>query len=96
MTEDLYKKAEKRADAKLGFYHHLYGFITGNVILFVLNAITSFGNWFSPGNWWFLYITALWGIGLIIHFLKVFVFSAKLDDDYRDQMIEKEMEKMKK
>ena len=45
MTDDLYKKAEKRADAKLGFYHHLYGFITGNVILFVLNALTSFGSW---------------------------------------------------
>lgn len=90
MTDDLYKKAEKRADAKLGFYHHLYSFITVNVILFVLNAITSFGSW------WFYWITVLWAIGLIIHFLKVFVFSAKLDDDYRDQMIEKEMEKLKK
>lgn len=90
MSDDLYKKAEKRVDAKIGFYHHLYGFITGNVILFVVNALTSFGSW------WFLYITAIWGVGLIIHFLKVFVFSAKLDDDYRDKMIEKEMEKIKK
>ena len=51
---------------------------------------------FSPGEWWFYWITALWGIGLIFHFLRTFVFSRKLDEGTRDRMIEKEMEKMKK
>ena len=51
---------------------------------------------FSPGEWWFYWVTAFWSIGLLIHFLKTFVFSKKLDEDYRDRMIEKEMEKMKR
>ena len=88
--DDLYRKAEQRADAKIGFYHHLIGFIVANLFLFAINAI------FSWGDWWFYWITVFWGIGLIIHFLKVFVFAKKIDGDYREKMIEKEMEKMKK
>lgn len=88
--KDLYRKAEKRVDEKVGFYKHLYSFIAVNIMFIIMNLV------FSPGEPWFYWITVFWGIGLIGHFLKVFVFSKKLDDDYRDQMIEKEMEKMKK
>ena len=87
---DLYQKAERRVDEKIKFYHHLYSFIAVNLLFFIMNLI------FSPGEWWFFWITGLWAIGLIIHFIKVFVFSRKLDDDYRDKMIEKEMDKLKK
>lgn len=86
---DLYNKAEKRVDEKIGFYRHLYSFITVNIILFAINAIF---NW---GDWWFYWITGLWAIGLIVHFFKTFAFTRKLEDN-RDKMIEKEMEKLKK
>ena len=90
MSEDkLYEKAERRADAKIGFYRHLYSFIAVNVAFIVMGLI------FQWGTWWF-YIAGLWAIGLIFHFLKVFVFSEKIDSIDRDQMIKKEMEKMKK
>ena len=87
---ELYKRAEKRADEKIGFYRHLYSFIAVNILFIIMNVI------FSPNEWWFYWITVFWGIGLIIHFLKVFVFFEKFDDKYRDKMTEKEMEKMKK
>lgn len=87
---ELYRKAEKRADEKIGFYRHLYSFIAVNALFIIMNAV------FSPGEWWFYWITGLWAIGLISHFLKVFVFDAKANGDYRDKLIEKEMEKMKK
>ena len=91
MSEDeLYRKAEKRVDEKISFYRHLYSFIGVNVLFFIMNIV------FSPGEWWFYWVTAFWSIGLLIHFLKTFVFSKKLDEDYRDRMIEKEMEKIKK
>lgn len=89
MSDDLYRKAEQRADAKIGFYKHLYSYVTVNVILFAINAITSFGNW------WFYWVTVFWGIGIFGHFLKAFVLSSKLEDN-REKMIEKEMEKIKK
>ena len=88
--KELRSKAEKRADEKIGFYRHLHSFITVNIIFIIMNVI------FSPGEWWFYWITGFWGIGLITHFLKVFVFNKKLDENYRDKMIEKEMGKMKK
>ena len=90
MSEDEdYKKAVARVDEKIGFYRHLESFIIVNVIFIVMNVL------FSPGEWWFYWITGLWAIGLIIHFLKTFVFVGTLDNK-RDDMIEKEMEKMKK
>ena len=91
MSEDeLYRKAKNRAEEKIHFYEHLYGFIAANIVFIIMNVV------FSPGEWWFYWITFLWAIGLILHFLKVFVFAEKLDDDYKDKMIEKEMEKMRK
>ena len=89
MSEDeLYRKAEKRVDEKISFNKHLYGFILVNVFLFIINAV------FYNGHWWFLWVTLLSGIALVIKFLKTFVFNRKIAD--RDQMIEKEMEKLKK
>ena len=87
--DDLYRRAEKRADEKIGFYKHLGSFITVNVILLAINVLTS------PGEWWFYWITVFWGIGLLAHFLRTFIFNGRLDDN-RDKMIEKEMEKLKK
>ena len=89
MSEDLYKKAAKRADEKIGFYKHLYSFIGVNIFFIIINLL------FSPGDLWFIYVTAAWGIGLVFHFLKVFVFSGRVEDR-REEMIEKEMEKLKK
>ena len=90
MSEDeLYRKAERRVDEKIGFYRHLYSFIAVNVFLFIINVL------FSPGEWWFYWVTVFWGIGLLIHFFKTFILTRKLDDN-RDKMIEKEMEKLKK
>jgi hypothetical protein len=87
--DDLYRRAAQRADDKIGFYKHLASFIVVNVILAIINFLT--GN----GELWFFWITGLWGIGLIGHFVKVFIVNGKLDDN-REDMIKKEMEKMKK
>ena len=87
---ELYSRAEKRVDEKMGFYRHLYRFIAVNIILIIINVL------FSRGEWWFYWVTLFWGIGLVSHYLKTFVFFEKFDEKYRDQMIEKEMEKMRK
>lgn len=91
--DDLYRRAEKRADEKIGFYRHLYSFIGVNIFLFVVNLVTNFYG--HNSDWWFYWITIFWGIGLVFHFLRTFVFPNKLEDN-RDKMIEKEMEKLRK
>ena len=87
---ELYSRAEKRVDEKMDFYRHLYSFVAVNIVLIVINVL------FSRGEWWFYWVTLFWGIGLVSHYLKTFVFFEKFDENYRDQMIEKEMEKMRK
>lgn len=90
MSDDsLYRRAEKRADEKIAFRKHLYGFIIANVFLALVNLFTS------PGEWWFYWITVFWAIGLIIHFLKAYVLADSLEGN-REEMIQKEMEKLKK
>ena len=86
---EIYKRAEKRVDEKMGFYRHLYSYVAVNVILIVINVL------FSRGEWWFYWVSLFWGIGLVSHYLKTFVFFERFDEKYRDKMIEKEMEKMK-
>ena len=88
--ENLYNRAEKRVDEKIGFYRHLYSFIVVNVILLVINIL------FSRGEWWFYWVTFFWGIGLVSHFNKTFIIFDKFDEKHRESMIEKEMEKMRK
>ena len=88
--ENLYSRAEKRVDEKIGFYRHLYSFIVVNVILLVINIL------FSRGEWWFYWVTFFWGIGLVSHFIKTFIIFDKFDEKHRESMIEKEMEKMRK
>ena len=88
--ENLYNRAERRVDEKIGFYRHLYSFIVVNVILLVINIL------FSRGEWWFYWVTFFWGIGLVSHFIKTFIIFDKFDEKHRESMIEKEMEKMRK
>lgn len=90
MSEDnLYSKAEKRVDEKMGFYTHLYSFVVVNVVLFVINIL------FSRGELWFYWITLFWGIGLVSHFIKTFIVFDKFGEKHRESMIEKEMEKLR-
>ena len=76
MAEDnLYEKAEKRADEKIDFYKHLLGFVVINVILFVINLI------FSPNHWWFYWVTIIAGIVLVVKFLKDFVLAGRFSSN---------------
>ena len=86
----LYDRAEKRVDEKIRFYHHLFSYVLVNLLLCVVNYVCT------PHDWWVQWVIFFWGIGLLINFLKVFVLYDKFGELYRDNMIEKEMKRMKK
>lgn len=94
--DKLYKKAKHRVHEKMHFYKHLYSYIIVNVILFLINLFGNWGNWSDPWSWWFLWVTFFWGIGLISHFLRTFVFYNKFDNNWEEEKIQEEMRKMKK
>ena len=82
-NKEAYNKAEKRVEAKIGFYIHLAVYIAINIFLIIINLITS------TAYLWFKWPLIGWGIGVFFHALGVFVLSGRL----KEEMIEKEMEK---
>jgi len=83
IDEKAYKRAERKVKARLGFYSHSATYVLVNLFLFIINLVTS------PETLWFIWPLLGWGIGLVAHFLSVFVFGGL----NVEKMIEKEMAK---
>ena len=88
MSEDeIYEQAKTRVEAKKGFFIHLTVYIVVNIILVLVWAFAAGG-----GFPWFIFPIFGWGIGIIFHYLGVFVFGGKSDR----AAIEKEAEKIRR
>ena len=87
--EKIYEEARKRVEEKKGFFIHLAVYIIINTLLVFIWLMTGAG--FPP---WFIYPLLGWGIGLLFHFLGVFVFSRRTG--WERKAIEKEVERIKK
>ena len=85
--EKIYEEARLRVKAKKDFYGHLSAWAIVNIILIVVWALTS------PGGYpWFLWCLCIWGVFVLLHGLRVFVFERKSDRS----AIEKEVERIKR
>ena len=87
--EELYKVARKRVEEKKGFFTHLAIYILINLILVLIWAFASGG-----GFPWFIFPLGGWGIGILFHFLGVFVFSG--ETGWEKKELEKEVERLRK
>ena len=87
--QELYDKARKRVEEKKGFFIHLTFYIIVNFMLVLIWAFASGG-----GFPWFVFPLGGWGIGILFHFLGVFVFSGQTEWERR--AIEREVERMRK
>lgn len=85
--EQILELAKKRVKDKKDFYAHLSAWVVVNIILIIVWAMTNWG-----GYPWFVWCLGPWGVGVLFHFLAVFVFENK--SDFR--AIEKEVEKIKR
>lgn len=88
--EELYQEAKKRVEEKKGFFTHLAVYVLVNILLIIIWAFPAGG-----GYPWFLWPLGGWGIGILFHFLDVFVFSQKTTD-WEKRQIDKEMERLRK
>ncbi|MBZ9570815.1 2TM domain-containing protein [Methanobrevibacter sp. TMH8] len=90
-NDESYKRAKKRLEDVKGFYTNLISYIIVNIFLFIINMI------FTPGFWWFLFPLVFWGIGVVFHFLGVFVFEKRVfGKKWEDKKIQQYMEDEKK
>jgi len=88
MVDEKYEKAKKRVEEIKGFYSHLIVYICVNIVLVIINLITS------PGALWFFWPLAGWGIGIIFHGLGVFVFSKFPGKQWEERKIKEIMKEM--
>ena len=86
---ELRKKAQQRAEEKVGFYIHFVIYIMVNSMLIVFWYLSAGGNLSSFP--WFLFPLLGWGIGIVGHGLGVF-----LGTSFTEKMAEKEYEKLKR
>lgn len=87
MTEEqIYEEAQRKVKAKKGFYGSLATYAVVNAILIVIWALSG------QGYMWFLWPLGIWGVFVLGHFLRVFVFERKGDIG----AIEKEAERIKR
>ena len=82
---ELYERAKKRVEARIGFYIHLCVYLAVNALLIIINLTTS------PDYYWFKWPLLGWGIGLLFHALGV--YASSIGASVKDRMIKKEMEK---
>ena len=84
--EEIYEEASKRVKAKKKFFGDLATYAVVNAVLVVIWALSG------QGYMWFLWPLGIWGIFVLGHYLRVFVFESNSDSG----AIEKEVERIKR
>jgi hypothetical protein len=75
--------AQKRVEAKLGFYNHLAVYV---IVMAALIAINLLSN---PRVLWFVWPLIGWGVAILFHLFGVFVFGK--DTRLYRRLIDREM-----
>jgi hypothetical protein len=90
---EAYRQAARRVQAKLGFYWHFASYLVINGLLIAVYLLTTIavGGLYYP---WFVWVMASWGVGLLFHFMGVYVFPGSNSSFSRQKMIEEELRKM--
>ncbi|MFK7776936.1 MAG: 2TM domain-containing protein [Gimesia sp.] len=81
-----YEQAKTRVEKKIGFMIHAGIYVVVNAGLITLNLIRA------PDKHWFIWPLLGWGIGLLFHAIKVFVFGSATN--WKEKMIEKEQSRL--
>jgi uncharacterized RDD family membrane protein YckC len=84
-NEEKLELARKIAMRKLDFIRHFFIYIAVMAVLAIINNVT-----WSGYQWW-LWPALGWGIGVVAHFLSVFVFQG---GTLAKRMVQRELERM--
>ena len=86
-----YLNTKKRVKQLKRFYIHLGIFVAAFVLSFGIKMLK--GNFLDESNFWGF---GLWGIGLLVHALTVFLPNFILGSDWEERKIKELMDKNKK
>ena len=80
--------AKKRAKNKVGFIRHFISYIIVIIILAIINNVGS-----SRNQWW-LWVALIWGIFVLINFIRAFIFQGGGLKKLEEELVKKEVERM--
>lgn len=86
IEEETYKRAKKKVAKTRGFYSHLAIYIVVNIMLIVINLLTS------PDSLWFYWITIFWGFFVLWNALDVFGIVRIFGKDWEEKKIKEIIE----
>lgn len=88
----LYRKARRRVREKQSFYKNLTAYGAVMPFLIAINLLTA------PEHWWFIYPMLGWGLGLTMHYFKVFGWPgvAFQSPEWEQREIERELARMRR
>lgn len=87
-TDEHEARARKRAEARFGLYRHLAVYLVVNLMLFLINLVTS------PDYLWSIWPLMGWGVAIAFHALSVLVFDKK--GEILERLTEEELRKDEK
>lgn len=86
-TEE-YKIARRTARRKVRFYIHLITYLIVGALLITINLVTA------PKYFWFIWPMAGWGVGLVLHGIKISTIPQT--SSIMEKMIEQEIKRQEK
>jgi uncharacterized membrane protein len=89
IEDEKYRRAKKRVMAMKGFYIHLFFYVTVNMVLFLINMVTS------SKHLWFFWPLLGWGIGILAHAFSVWGLVGWFGREWEERKIKELMEKDK-
>ena len=91
MNDEKYERAKRRVEELRKFYANLVTYTVINVILIIIDLVTS------PGSLWFYWVTIFWGIAILIHASKTFILKGKFfGEEWEEKKIKEITEKKDK
>ncbi len=84
-----YQKAKKQVQEIKGFYSHLLSFVVVMIIIIYINLK------YTPEVLWFIWTLLGWGIGVLLHGMRVFNFFPFFNKDWEEKKIKQFMEEEK-
>ncbi len=87
-----YVEAKKRVQKIKGFYIHAFVYVCINAMIIYSNAVLNHQGFVSMDNY---YTAIFWGIGLLAHFMSVFIPNIFFGKEWENRKIKEFMDKNK-
>jgi hypothetical protein len=85
--EEKYRRAKERVEEIKSFYVHVMVYIMVNIVLFIIDVVTS------PGAWWFYWPLFGWGVAVFIHGFTIFGTKGLFGKSWEEKKIKEIMGK---